>query len=128
MQGEVPVINVTQEHAIVVRDATFEWESSEKMDEKISNDIASRPDRRGLRRTQEGSRGTKKDNDTSSVPKAGTVFRVTNVALTVSRGQLVAIVGPVGSGKVCLHFLFGRQYMILGPTHSPVSFRVLSVR
>lgn len=102
MQGEVPVIDVTQEHAIVVRDATFEWESSEKIDEKISNDIASRPDRRGLRRTQEGSRGTKKDNDTSSVPKAGTVFRVTNVALTVSRGQLVAIVGPVGSGKSSL--------------------------
>lgn len=130
MQGAVPAIDVTQEHAIVVRDATFEWESSGMMDEVIPNDIASRDERRGRRIAQEGSRETKRDNDTSSVPEEKTVFRVTDVTLTVPRGQLTAIVGPVGSGKVCLplHFLFGRQCMILGPTHSPVFCRVSSVR
>lgn len=102
MQGAVPAIDVTQEHAIVVRDATFEWESSGMMDEVIPNDIASRDERRGRRIAQEGSRETKRDNDTSSVPEEKTVFRVTDVTLTVPRGQLTAIVGPVGSGKSSL--------------------------
>ena len=82
----IPIIDPSQEYAISVRDATFEWESLEKIGEQIKGD------RRAL----------SPDKDSMVVHRDEPVFRVSNVMLNVPRGQLVAIVGPVGSGKVCM--------------------------
>ncbi|KAG1750696.1 ABC protein [Suillus lakei] len=68
------VINTDQEPALVVKDATFEWECFE---------------------TDCG--------EASPAPtKDAPLFRVNSVTMTIPRGQLVAIVGPVGSGKSSL--------------------------
>ena len=101
---ETLVIDKTQEHAVIVRNATFEWESSEKIDEKIP-DISSRGGRGGAQGGRGGGRGKRngraaKSQDKEEPVKSGPVFRVRNVSLTIPRGQLAAIVGPVGSGKV----------------------------
>ena len=103
INSETLVIDKTQEHAVVVRDATFEWESSEKVDEKIP-DVSSRGVRGGALGGQGGSGkrngGPANEKDKGQPPKHGPVFRVRNITLTIPRGQLAAIVGPVGSGKV----------------------------
>ena len=105
-KDEIPFINTSQEYAISVKDAIFEWESSEEVDEQIHSNIISTGDCRGL-----GQRGTKEENcvkrpehaeESMLVRRDGPVFRVSNITMTVLRGQLAAIVGPIGSGKVCL--------------------------
>ena len=78
----IPIIDTSQEYAISVSDATFEWESSEEVDKQIPRNPHA--------------------EDSISMHKDGPVFRVSNITLTVPRGQLAAIVGPIGSGKVCL--------------------------
>ena len=102
-----PVIDATQEYAIDVRDATFEWESPKTADKQSSSHSVI-PDH-GLE-AKGDSRETdlEKDDesDTTRMPGDGPVFRVSDVTLTVPRGQLAAIVGPVGSGKVCFHFSY----------------------
>ncbi|KAG1744460.1 ABC protein [Suillus lakei] len=88
------VINTDQELALVVNDATFEWESFEQdSGEAFSS-------RKGGGRDKSA-----KDNGTKEQPaptKDAPLFRVNNVTMTIPRGQLVAIVGPVGSGKSSL--------------------------
>lgn len=42
------------------------------------------------------------DVDEKAVKNEAGVFKVTDVTMTIPRGQLVAIVGPVGSGKSSL--------------------------
>ncbi|KAL4062863.1 ABC protein [Scleroderma citrinum] len=95
IKGETLVIDKAQECAVIVREATFEWESSEKVDEKIP-DISSRGGRGG------GRGGREKGKSKQELLKDGPVFRVRDVTLTIPRGQLAAIVGPVGSGKSSL--------------------------
>ena len=110
INDETLVIDQTQEHAIIVRHATFEWESSEKIDEKIP-DLSTRGGRGGARGGRGGGRGKRdgraaKGQDKEEPVKNGPVFRVRNVTLTIPRGQLAAIVGPVGSGKVSRVFTY----------------------
>ena len=107
INGETLLIDDTQEHAVVVQDAIFEWESFEKVDEKIPG-MSSRGGRGGER----GGKGSSGDSqrkrnerpanreDEGWPLKHGSVFKVRNVTLTIPRGRLAAIVGPVGSGKV----------------------------
>ena len=115
-QDGIPVIDTTQEYAIDVRDATFEWESSDIADEQTSYSGTSKGDRYGpsLRKTKESDHAKSPQSD---VCGNGPAFRVSNVTLTVPRGQLAAIVGPVGTGKVCLlpsHFLVDDDLSLSG--------------
>jgi len=103
INDETPVIDKTQEHAVIVRHATFEWESSEKIDEKIP-DILSGGGKGDSRGKCIGLAA--KGQDKEEPLKNGPVFRVRNVTLTIPRGQLAAIVGPVGSGKVSRIFTY----------------------
>ncbi|KAI5990317.1 ABC protein [Pisolithus orientalis] len=97
------VIHKSQKEAVLVRNATFEWESSEKNDRSVP-DIASGERRDGARggsgchRSRRGKAGEGKDKLRKDVP----VFKVQGVNLAIPRGCLTAIVGPVGSGKSSL--------------------------
>ncbi|KAG6332162.1 hypothetical protein ID866_6928 [Astraeus odoratus] len=96
-------IETSQEYAVIVREATFEWESSKNVDVK-SSDISSGGRRDGFpsgRGRTEGHQDCQEGGSQESL-KPGFVFRVSNINFTVPRGQLVAIVGPVGSGKSSL--------------------------
>ncbi|KAG1821818.1 ABC protein [Suillus subaureus] len=87
------VINTDQEPALVVKDATFEWESFEKESSKVFS-----------WEKGEGKDKSTKDDKLKEQPTHGkdALFRVKNVTMTIPRGQLVAIVGSVGSGKSSL--------------------------
>ncbi|KAI6165738.1 ABC protein [Pisolithus thermaeus] len=108
--NETMVIDNSQEDAILIRDATFEWESSEQIDQSVP-DISSRGGRggaRGGRGGRSGGRGGRKgghaktgkekDELSSDMP----AFKVQGINLAIPRGCLAAIVGPVGSGKSSL--------------------------
>ena len=105
-KDEIPSIDTSQEHAINVEDATFEWESSEEVDEEAHSNTISKGNRRGLgrRRTKDGNSAKSPEHaeESTLVCRHSPVFRVSNITMTVPRGQLTAIVGPIGSGKVCL--------------------------
>ncbi|KAF9221251.1 P-loop containing nucleoside triphosphate hydrolase protein [Gyrodon lividus] len=102
-KGETLVIDSEQGAALIVKDATFEWESSEKVDETIPEIIdggRGRGRRCGGRGGRGGAGGRAKEEDIEvNQGKEGRIFIVRNVTLTIARGQLTAIVGPVGSGK-----------------------------
>ncbi|KAL6299258.1 P-loop containing nucleoside triphosphate hydrolase protein [Sparassis latifolia] len=77
--GDAFIVDPEQELALVVKDATFEWEET-FFDE-------------------EGE--TTKSADSSAAVTA-TPFQVKNINISVKRGSLVAVVGSVGSGKSSL--------------------------
>ncbi|KAL4079849.1 P-loop containing nucleoside triphosphate hydrolase protein [Scleroderma yunnanense] len=102
MQDEVPIIDKTQDYAVVVKDATFEWECLAKADEKISSDLLPSGAQRGLREGKKRNHKQAPEKDSGPAARDGSVFRVSDVTLTIPRGQLAAIIGPVGSGKSSL--------------------------
>ncbi|EIW84009.1 ABC protein [Coniophora puteana RWD-64-598 SS2] len=88
------VIDEKQEKALIVENATFEWETELKGDEEES--------------PKKGKGGHKKQKAKAAavpvvvpVDKAA-LFKVKDINMIVARGQLVAVVGPVGSGKSSL--------------------------
>jgi len=94
------VIDDDQEPALVVENATFEWESFEKLED--SGEAFSPKGGRGDGGPMKG-----KDREVNVIENTlpgmdKPPFRVKNVTMKVPRGQLVAIAGPVGSGKVIL--------------------------
>ncbi|KAG1750701.1 ABC protein [Suillus lakei] len=88
------VINTDQEPALVAKDATFEWESFEK----DSGEAFDSKKGGGKDKSAKGDKAKEQPAPTKDAP----LFRVNNVTMTIPRGQLVAIVGPVGSGKSSL--------------------------
>ncbi|KAL0954603.1 hypothetical protein HGRIS_003563 [Hohenbuehelia grisea] len=70
-----------QEDALLVKDATFQWESNS-----------------GIKDEGKGSQAAASDDSLDSLQS----FQVNDINLRVSRGTLVAIVGRVGSGKSSL--------------------------
>lgn len=78
MAGVAFDVDPDQESALQVKNAVFEWESAPS--------------------------SKKDDADDASNQKAepSGPFRVQLKNISIPRGSLVAIVGPVGSGKVCL--------------------------
>ncbi|KIJ66694.1 hypothetical protein HYDPIDRAFT_149564 [Hydnomerulius pinastri MD-312] len=112
IKSDTMVVDREQEAALVVKDASFEWESSEKVDEKIpeigggrgrGGGRGGRGAGRGGAGRGRGAKGKGTGTGGGKEPaKEGPIFRVRNVTLTIPRGQLAAIVGPVGSGKSSL--------------------------
>ncbi|KAI6041615.1 ABC protein [Pisolithus marmoratus] len=101
--GETLMVDESQEEAVLIRDVTFEWESSEKIDRSVS-DISSRS-RRGGRNSGRGDQArhtTNTGRESDGLRKDAPVFKVQGVNLVIPRGCLAAIVGPIGSGKSSL--------------------------
>ncbi|KAI6039826.1 ABC protein [Pisolithus marmoratus] len=107
---ETMIIDKSQEDAILICNATFEWESSERIDQSVP-EISSGGGRGRARGGRVGRRGghgshtgghakTGKEND--ELRKDAPVFKVEGASLAIPRGRLAAIVGPVGSGKSSL--------------------------
>ncbi|KAG2142222.1 ABC protein [Suillus bovinus] len=96
------VIDKDQEPALLVKDATFEWESSAKNSDGA---LGSKNRAPGDDSPPKGKdKGVKEDvAKVKPAPgKEAPLFKINNVTMTIQRGQLVAIVGPVGSGKSSL--------------------------
>ncbi|KAH7925482.1 ABC protein [Leucogyrophana mollusca] len=92
------VIDKDQEPALIVEDATFEWESSD-----IPKAEDAKPGKKGKGREERKGKEAKRVLTPDNVENGAiALFRVKNVTMTITRGQLVAIVGPVGSGKSSL--------------------------
>ncbi|KAI6039827.1 ABC protein [Pisolithus marmoratus] len=107
---ETMIIDKSQEDAILICNATFEWESSERIDQSVP-EISSGGGRGGARGGRGGRSGghrshtgghakTGKEND--ELRKGAPLFKVEGANLAIPRGRLAAIVGPVGSGKSSL--------------------------
>ena len=85
--------------AVRIKAATFEWEESvpqETIGGGKESKKGSKAHTKGSKKEKKHAKDTEKETKTDVAP-----FRVRDIDLEIPRGQLVAIVGPVGSGKVC---------------------------
>ncbi|KAG1781882.1 ABC protein [Suillus placidus] len=102
ISGDTFVIDKDQEPALLVKDATFEWESFAKdSDDTLSSKTGAPGDGippKGKDRSVEEDMAEGKPAPGKEAP----LFKVKNVTMTIQRGQFVAVVGPVGSGKSSL--------------------------
>ncbi|KAG1879712.1 ABC protein [Suillus subluteus] len=101
ISGDMLVIDKDQEPALLVKNATFEWESFAK----DSGDDLSSNGAPGDGSPPKGKDRSVKEDMAKEKPAPGkeaSLFKVKNVTMTIQRGQLVAVVGPVGSGKSSL--------------------------
>ena len=108
--GDSPIkIDPEQESALRVVNASFEWEISAQSRDKVKN--------KGKDGKASGKDSGKSDDEKgeaidevvdaqdsdATLPESAAKrrpFRMANISLEVPRGSLVAVVGPVGSGKV----------------------------
>ncbi|KAF7965153.1 hypothetical protein HWV62_45382, partial [Athelia sp. TMB] len=89
MQGTAIVIDAAQAPALVVADAVFQWE------------LAAKPEPEKDKK-KKGKGGKEKSDAPAAQGEARVPFSVQVPEMVVPRGSLVAIVGPVGSGKSSL--------------------------
>jgi ABC-type transport system involved in cytochrome bd biosynthesis fused ATPase/permease subunit len=92
MKGE-KVINPSLDVAIRVRNATFHWAST---DPPSSDTIT------GSAKLEKGQKAEIKTTEKVLSDAAPKAFAIENLNLEIRRGMLVALVGPVGSGKSSL--------------------------
>ncbi|EIN03766.1 ABC protein [Punctularia strigosozonata HHB-11173 SS5] len=90
------VIDPNMAAALEVVDATFEWEES--MAVKEAKEKSAKEKGKGKR----GGGGDKSGAATPAAVTGNKPFQMRDVNMSVPRGSLVAIVGPVGSGKSSL--------------------------
>lgn len=76
-------IDVEQKHALIVKDATFEWEETQAMGDALGGPPAKDAKAEKAKEVKESS-------------ATGPPFQVKDIDMTVQRGTLVAIVGSVG--------------------------------
>lgn len=89
-RGDSKVVDTTMDVAIRVKNATFQWLTSEP-------DAAEDPTKKG-KKDRHGKKKSKAKEGTES-PTTRDPFKISNLSMEIGRGQLVAIVGAVGSGK-----------------------------
>lgn len=92
-EDETLNVDLGLHEAVRVEDATFEWEES------LAVDVVDGGKEKKGEKT--GKEHGKKVVDEEKKGDTVAPFRVRDVRLVIPRGELVAIVGPVGSGKVC---------------------------
>ncbi|KZT29601.1 ABC protein [Neolentinus lepideus HHB14362 ss-1] len=104
------IINPDQDVAVKVADATFEWEENTSPGESMSG-----AGKKGKKEKKlKGEKKVKKE-DGEDKKDEGPPFQVKDVDMSIERGSLVAIVGPVGSGKSSLlQGLIGEMRMVKG--------------
>ena len=86
----------TLEFAIAIKGASFTWDSPLPDTDVVVSSKRAKP-------TQEGWQSERKEPEAENMEKGHRgAFKVQNVDLYVPRGQLVAVVGAIGSGKTSL--------------------------
>ena len=85
-------VDPTLDVAVRVEKATFEWEESAPQ-ETVGGGKKYKKSKSKQKKAGKGGEDKKSD---------APPFKIKDVGFDIPRGQLVAIVGPVGSGKVCL--------------------------
>lgn len=90
-------IDHTLENAIEAKDVTFEWEQTP---EQAAGARGKGNEKRHGRKKDEKKDAEKRT--ASATPTSQTPFSVKNLTMTIPRGRLYAIVGPVGSGKTSI--------------------------
>ena len=83
----------TLEFAIAVKGASFTWDSPPPDSDSVVSSKKAKPCLQSERKDSKAENAEKDDQD---------VFKLQDIDLHVPRGQLVAIVGAVGSGKTSL--------------------------
>ncbi|KAF9484355.1 ABC transporter [Pholiota conissans] len=95
--------------AIEVKGASFTWDAPIAT---IINDKKPKPSDNAAPNKSTATGVLTKDKDT---PEKEEPFKITNLNMTIARGSLIGIVGPVGSGKTSLlQGLFGEMRKISG--------------
>ncbi|ETW82987.1 ABC transporter [Heterobasidion irregulare TC 32-1] len=86
---EAPIaVDTDQELGLHVENATFEWEEARAIEEDANG--------------KDGKGHDGSDSSTETLPVQRRPFQVRSVSMDVPRGALIAVVGPVGSGKSSL--------------------------
>ncbi len=102
---ELPTEYVVNEHSdlAVEVNGTFTWEITEQPDSiKLASALGDKPEKRNTQKIEDKLPISKADvDDTSSYTSRP--FELQDLCMTVLKGSFVAIVGRVGSGKVCHH-------------------------
>jgi ATP-binding cassette, subfamily C (CFTR/MRP), member 1 len=108
LMDSVPLkVDPEQVSALRVVNATFEWEES-PMEREIREKKDAEKGKKG-KVEDKGKKGKGTETQVGPMPVPGNSkpFQMTDVNMEVVRGTLVAIVGPVGSGKVLFHLEYG---------------------
>lgn len=92
IDGPSFIIDPTQIMALRIENATFEWESFPSSKSKTKE-----------RRRKAEAKDEPPEYSTTDTSRP---FQLVEINMTVPRGSLVAVVGRVGSGKVCRPFTF----------------------
>jgi len=92
-------IDESIENALEVRGASFTWDAPPPNEDEQK---ASKKRTGGPLAKHDESSSSEAEKDKKAKQDAANVFRVQDISLTIPRGQLVAIVGSVGSGKSSL--------------------------
>jgi ATP-binding cassette, subfamily C (CFTR/MRP), member 1 len=102
MEGAPFVVDPAQSEALVVEHATFEWEETMAEKERREQDAAKKG-KKGKGGEKEKGKGKQDASEKKAQDPAGEKpFAVKDVSLSVPKGSLIAIVGPVGCGKSSL--------------------------
>ena len=97
---ETRIIDDTLDLAVQVKNASFTWDAPPP--EAGPDKSKSKPSKRHSKRQGQAQVVSKPDFEENEKPSFDNVFRMSNVSLTIPKGQLVAVVGAVGSGKTSL--------------------------
>lgn len=91
LMGEEPLlVDPAQEFALVVEDTTFGWE-----------EIAKDKDHSKMKGKHDAlEKGSDRAKEKSALLDADAPFQLQGLNMRIPRGKLVAVVGPVGCGKV----------------------------
>jgi ABC-type multidrug transport system fused ATPase/permease subunit len=111
-------INYKMKHAVTI-DADFSWETAGKLEEnKFAISAGRRMGREARKKGREAKRKAKSDpvlpTAVQTIPEGPPKepeekpFELKGLKFSVPKGAFVAIVGRVGSGKVCLQIIPGR--------------------
>jgi ATP-binding cassette subfamily C (CFTR/MRP) protein 1 len=116
-EGPAFAVDPAQGPALVVEGATFEWEETLAEKERREAEAA----KKGKKGKGEKNKAPEKAPEKAAAPEKP--FRVNDVNLTVRKGELVAVVGPVGCGKSSLlQGLIGEMRKVfMCPAHIPGS-------
>ncbi|CAA7266944.1 unnamed protein product [Cyclocybe aegerita] len=88
--------------AIEVKDASFTWDSPPPEEESKSKKRGGRQSSKAKARAKVDAAAKQKQLDDKAKSDEENVFKVRDINMSIPRGQLVAVVGSVGSGKTSL--------------------------